>query len=229
MKQLGASTSADQTPLSCTSCCAAEHATAAEIINSSDCGVAIVFVQLLFSHSSLAALHDTMPNGDIGRHALQLHNIYYNEEIYQAPGVSTPSTDGPLPDHVDAVREALLSFDGTIPEEWEKDLREELDEFGDADCGPTWAHYPQDVAFIHVQHNERAFQERSAEHIIAHNNLKWFQATAKRARQLLEEPEPEWSLFWRSEVFMLFSDEARKRFQVSRIFLLELNQVIVAC
>jgi hypothetical protein len=151
-----------------------------------------------------------MPNGNISRKALKCHDIHYEEGIYQAPDVTAQSTNRSLPDHVDAVREALLSFDGTIPQEWKKDLRDELAELGDVDFGPTWTHHPPRAAFIRVQHNERAFRERSVEHEIAHKNLKWYQEISKRARQLLEEPEPEWSFFWRSEVFLQFNDKSQK-------------------
>jgi hypothetical protein len=152
-----------------------------------------------------------MPNGNINRLTLRCHDIQYEEDVYQAPDIFAQPTYRSLPDHVDAVREALLSFENTVPEEWKEDLHDELAKFKDADLGPTWTHYPQDVDFISLQHNERNFQERSEEHITAHKNLKWFQEIAKRARQLFKEPEPEWSFFWRSEVFLLFNDEARKQ------------------
>ena len=171
-----------------------------------------MFAQLTFCGFPFFLLHVTMPEGDISRTALRNCGIRYDENVYQVPHASSRSTSRSLPDHVDAVREALLSFESIIPEEWKQDLSQELDEFKDANnLGPAWAHKPQTTTFIHVQHNERAFQERSAEHIIAHENLKWSHKTAKRARQLLEESEAEWSFFWRSEVFLLFSDEARKQ------------------
>ncbi|KAF1940462.1 hypothetical protein EJ02DRAFT_513093 [Clathrospora elynae] len=153
-----------------------------------------------------------MPKGDISRRNLQRHGIRYEEHVYQVPDVSTQSTSRPLPDHVDAVREALLSFEGTLAEEWKKDLREELDNFKDPDdLGPTWTHLPPDAAFIRVHHYERAFQERNTENNIAHENLKWSQEIAICARQLLEEPEPEWNHFWRTKVFLQFDDKARKQ------------------
>lgn len=152
-----------------------------------------------------------MPNGNINRLTLRCHGIQYEADVYQVPDIFAQPTSSPLPDHVDAVREALLSFENTVPEEWKEDLQDELAKYKDGDLGPTWSHYPQDADFIPLRHNERKFQKRSAEHVTAHNNMIRFQEIAKRAGQLLQEPEPEWSFFWRSEVFLLFNDEARKQ------------------
>ncbi|KAH7395366.1 hypothetical protein DE146DRAFT_659883 [Phaeosphaeria sp. MPI-PUGE-AT-0046c] len=152
-----------------------------------------------------------MPNGNISRQTLRCHEIHYEEDVYQAPDIPTQPTHPSLPDHVDAVREALLSFENTIPEGWKKHLHDELAKYQDDDLGPTWTHHPQDAVFIPLQHYERSFQERSAEHNTAHKNMKRFQEIANRARELLKEPEPEWSFFWRSDVFLSFNAEARKQ------------------
>jgi hypothetical protein len=147
-----------------------------------------------------------MQSRNITRYTLRCHDIHYEENVYQNPDLSTQSTSRLLPDHVDAVREALLSFESIIPVEWEKDLSEESTKFEDVATYP-----PQKAAFIRMQHNERAFQERSTEHNIAHKNMQRFQQVARRAQQLLEEPEPEWSYFWRSEIFLIFNNEAQKQ------------------
>lgn len=160
---------------------------------------------------SQAPLYVTMPNGDISRQTLRCHNIHYEEAVYQVPDICTQPTHPSLPDHVDAVREALLSFDNTIPEGWKEDLHNELAKYQDDDLGPTWTHHPQDDVFIPLQHHERNFQERSPQHQTAHNNMKCFQEIANRARELLNEPEAEWNFFWRTGVFESFNDEARKQ------------------
>jgi hypothetical protein len=66
----------------------------------------------------------------ISRKDLEAHGIYYNADVF------TPSTSHTLPDHVDEVRKSLLSFENTIPPEWEEDLRQEFHKFGEADFGP---------------------------------------------------------------------------------------------
>lgn len=152
-----------------------------------------------------------MLNGNINRRTLRCHGIEYEEDVYQVPDISAQPPYPSLPDHVDAVREALLSFENTVPEEWKSYLQKEPAKYKDEDLGPTWCQYPQDADYIPLQHNELPFQQRSAEHVTAHKNMNRSQEIAKRAGRLLEEPEPEWSLFWRSRVFLLFDDEAREQ------------------
>jgi hypothetical protein len=164
---------------------------------------------------SLASFHSMMTQDDtkkdISRFNLQLHGIYYEPEVYQVHDVFTQSTIPTLPDHVDAVREALLSFESTIPEVWEKDLREEFAEFGRTDIGPAWNLHPQSSAFIRGKHYERDLREHSADWKTAHENLLRFEKVAKRARGLLKDLETGWNLFWRSEIFTLYSDETRSQ------------------
>jgi hypothetical protein len=146
-----------------------------------------------------------MPNGDIRKRNLQMHNIWYTEDVF------TKSISQALPDHVDAIRESLLLFESIVPDEWQKDLRNELDSVGTADLGPAWTHHPPESAIIHMKHHQRAFQERSVEHKSAHNNLTSFQEISKRADRLLKDSESEWNFFWRRDMFMLFNDEAQKQ------------------
>jgi hypothetical protein len=140
-----------------------------------------------------------MPTRDISRNALERHGIYYDEKVSEEPGF--------FPDHVDAVRDALLSFDGSIPDEWQDCFFGEFDEFGDASVGPAWTHQPPDAAFIRIQNYERRL-ERTEEYKIAVKTLEGLHKIAKSARQLEDEPEPEWSSFWTRHVFRQFNDTA---------------------
>ena len=149
--------------------------------------------------------------GDIRRSNLELHGIVYEPDVYQVHDLFPQSTSRAFPDQVDAVREALLSFENTIPQEWEEDLREDFAKFGKADIDPAWTHHPPSSAFIRGKHYERHLRERSADWTTAHEDLKCFEKIAKRARDLLDALEPEWNFFWRSEVFTLFSDKASKQ------------------
>jgi hypothetical protein len=138
-----------------------------------------------------------MPNGDISRKALERHGIYYNETVSEEYHF--------FPDHVDAVRDALLSFEESIPDEWEDYLLGEFDDFGDVSVGPAWTHQPPDAAFIRVQDYERRL-ERTTEYKSAVKTLEGLQKIAKGVRQLVHEQEPEWSSFWTKHVFHQFND-----------------------
>jgi hypothetical protein len=152
-----------------------------------------------------------MEKKDISRRALKRHDIRYEKTVYQDPSLSTHSTSRPLPDHVDAVREALLSFEDTIPAAWKRDLRKELTKCDDVATYPEWTQVPPKAAFVRRQHNERILHEASTEHDKAHKNVQRSQQVAKRAKQMFAEAEPEWSHFWRSEVFLLFNVEAKEQ------------------
>ena len=52
--------------------------------------------------------------GDISRLNLRLHGIHYEPEVYRVHDASQQA----LLDHIDAVREGVLSFESTIPQEW---------------------------------------------------------------------------------------------------------------
>jgi hypothetical protein len=148
---------------------------------------------------------------DISRRNLELHRIYYEPEVYQVHTGSTQSTSHALPNHVDAVREILLSFESTIPQVFEKDLSKEFEKFWSADIGPAWTHRPQSSAFIGVTHAQHVSGKHSTDWETAYKNVECCGEAAKDARHLLEDPEAECNFFWRREVFTRFSDEARKQ------------------
>jgi hypothetical protein len=146
--------------------------------------------------------------GDIGRENLLLHGISYEPDVYQAHNVSAQPEQFTLPDHVDAVREGLLVMEDMMPREWEQHLRKESVQYGTPDTSPEWMQYPQSPAFLFEEEHEAQTSPRSTEWTTVVKNAQRWERVAKRARDLLEFPEAEWSLFWRSDVFRLFNKEA---------------------
>jgi hypothetical protein len=160
--------------------------------STSNGGHAILFAQPALHHTSL---HDTMPNGDISGKALERHGIYYNQTASEESHFFS--------DHVDAVRRALLSFEESIPDEWEDSLLGECDGFGDVSVGPAWTHRQPNAAFIHIQNYGRRL-ERTAEYKSAIETFEGLQKIAKGVQQLVNEPGPEWISFWTKHVFHQF-------------------------
>jgi len=151
----------------------------------------------------------------ISRQNLKNHNIFYEPEVYNPKDALIQFAFQTLPDHVDAVREALLTFESIVPREWENHLREEYEELKIAgraeDIGPAWTHHPPPSALVREKRYERDIQEHSVEWKAAHENLKCSESVAKRAHELLADLEAEWNHFWRARVFKVFSDEAHVR------------------
>jgi hypothetical protein len=143
---------------------------------------------------------------DISRDTLLRHAIYYDSNVYQASHGKKRSVSYALPDHVDAVRDGLLFIEKVLPEDCEATLRDELVELGNTDIGPDWCLRPQRSAFISGQHHERMLQQSPS-----HDNLKLCEKIAKRAQEIMEDLEPEWTFFWRDKIFRNFSDEASEQ------------------
>jgi hypothetical protein len=143
---------------------------------------------------------------DISRVNLIRHEIYYQPDVYHANPENIQPTIHALPDHIDAVRDGLLSMEKILPEDCDATLREEVTNRGSVDIGPDWCLHPQRSAFIRGKHHERVLQQSAS-----HDNLRFCEQVAERAQEILEDSEDEWTFFWRSEIFRLFSDEAREQ------------------
>jgi hypothetical protein len=146
-------------------------------------------------------------DNDISRDNLVRHKIYYESNVYQANHENTLSTAHALPDHVDVVRDGLLFMEKILPEDCHATLRGELAEHGSVNIGPDWCLHPQSSAFVRGRHHERVLQQSTS-----HDNLRSCEKVAERAQDILEDSEDEWTFFWRSEIFRLFSDEAREQY-----------------
>jgi hypothetical protein len=141
---------------------------------------------------------------DISRESLVRHNIHYEANVYRANHANTKSPTHALPDHVKAVRDGLLCMEKILPEDCDATLREELAKHGSVNVGPDWCLHPEKSAFTRGKHHERMLQQSSF-----HDNLRFCEQVAERAKEILEDSEDEWTFFWRSRIFELFDDEAR--------------------
>lgn len=140
--------------------------------------------------------------GDISRLNLQCHDIYYHD----GTGI-----DPILPDHVDAVREGLLTMENIVVGSWERHLHEECNKYDEADMGSSWTSSPPRSAFVQEERHHLDRGEHSAEWVLADTGLVGSHEVAKVARNRLRDSEAEWNLFWREHVFRAFSDEASKQ------------------
>ncbi|KAH8725392.1 hypothetical protein GQ44DRAFT_707019 [Phaeosphaeriaceae sp. PMI808] len=138
---------------------------------------------------------------DISRQTLESHGVFYNADVYSPPYI--------LPEHVDAVRETLLSFEGIIPEGgWIETLLGEVKKYGSDGIGIE-ASLPLDISFVPIEAYEAHSQEKSPQWHAAFENLKSCRKIAEIARELRADSEDGWMHFWRSHSFTLVSSRAR--------------------
>jgi hypothetical protein len=147
-----------------------------------------------------------MPNSkskkDISQKNLNLHNIFYEADVFRPPCV--------LPRHVDAVREALLSFDHIVPDEtgWKETFEEEYMAYKPFSVSPETA-LPPNASFIPVAGYEKDFNDRSPQWRTAYNNMKRCVDVAKTARELEADMEEGWTNFWRRSTFHVVSETTK--------------------
>lgn len=155
---------------------------------------------------------------DLSRADLRLHNIYYKPNVHQANHADTQKASRNLPDHVDAVREGLLFMEEMLPDDCKKVLEKEQVAYGDVYIGPRWCLCPPEKAFVHVKHHERIQgQSKSFE------TLKDCENIAESARKIAGDSAEEWMTFWKSKIFIPFSDEALQQSGFRYGFLLSLD------
>ncbi|CAO2657104.1 Nn.00g032300.m01.CDS01 [Neocucurbitaria sp. VM-36] len=145
--------------------------------------------------------------GDISRKNLESHGVYYDEELYHPPYI--------LPEHVDVVREILLSFSGTVPRGgWEETLRQEALQYVSNEknykLGPE-AVLPPNTSLVSTEDYEADLNDRSPEWRVAYENLKSCRKVAKIACNLGPDSEDGWVHFWRSHTFTVASEKAREQ------------------
>ncbi|KAF5844547.1 hypothetical protein GGP41_007569 [Bipolaris sorokiniana] len=140
---------------------------------------------------------------DISRADLRLHNIYYKPNVYQANYADTQNASRKFPEHVDAVREGLLFMEEMLPDDCKKVLEKEQVAYGDVCIGPRWCLCPPENAFVHVKHYERIQGQSKSFEI-----LKDCENIAESARKIAGNSVEEWVMFWKSKIFIPFSDEA---------------------
>ncbi|KAF2818062.1 hypothetical protein CC86DRAFT_461261 [Ophiobolus disseminans] len=145
--------------------------------------------------------------GDISRKNLESHGIYYDETQYRPPYI--------IPEHVDAVREILLLFSGTVPSGgWEETLRQEAQQYvsnkKNYEIRPETL-LPPDTSLVLIEDYEADLNDRSPEWRAAHENLKSCKKVAKIACSLGPDSEEGWVHFWRSYTFTIASEKAREQ------------------
>jgi hypothetical protein len=140
---------------------------------------------------------------DITRANLEVHDISYVEKVYSGDDELVQDGSLGLPDHVDAVREMLLRFEGLIPEDWRQDLNDEFEEYKSDIFDPTSSLRPPTSAFFRPKYTEDA--DPGPEFKAVRVKLKTYARTAEEARGLYDNPEAGWCHFWRSELFKTFT------------------------
>jgi hypothetical protein len=152
-------------------------------------------------------IHFDMPKPqvkrDISRKNLENHGIYYDDETYRTPYI--------LPEHVDAVREILLSFEDLVPAGgWQTTLQEEAKKYEEGSVAPQALH-PPPSSVVPLKSYELDRNERSPKWIAAFQNLESCEKVAETARNLKADSEDGWVLFWRSNTFTVVSEKAREQ------------------
>ncbi|KAH7070236.1 hypothetical protein FB567DRAFT_216878 [Paraphoma chrysanthemicola] len=145
------------------------------------------------------------PQRDISRSNLKTHGITFDTRIIPIHELQEQSTARALPEHIAAVGEALLTFENIIPQGWKRHLEKEA---------ATFNYESPDLpgsTFVSEEQFEIDLGEHSQEWLLAHQNLKYCNKVAKDAQKLIGNQEPEWSLFWRNEVFVLFNTHIKKQ------------------
>jgi hypothetical protein len=141
---------------------------------------------------------------NITRKNLANHNILYDTDVYRPPSL--------LPGHVDAVREALLSFDNIVPggKGWKMTFEDELKEHKDhISLESADSALPPDAFFIPVAGYQEELNERSTQWHTAHTNMKSCVEVTKSARKLEADMEDGWTNFWRQNTFTVVSEKTK--------------------
>ena len=152
--------------------------------------------------------------GDISRENLKRHGIIYDETVYTCDHVDdnmTGNLNSSLPDHVDALREALLNFSGIIPSKWEVLFDDEFAQYDgkifEKECikPPATAYFPQ-----------RTFELRSQRQRLtkADENMESCKEIADAARRRTKEAESGWNSFLRKKIFGDFDEGNKLRTEI---------------
>jgi hypothetical protein len=153
----------------------------------------------------------TASEGDIGRENLERHRIIYDEQTYLSDD-SNATPEDRLPDHVDALREALLSLSSVIPDDWKETFDKELEHYGDAIIGLIEHLQPPESAYFTPPRYE--LRNPSQQSITAHENNEKCKKIAEAARNRAKEAEAGWTAFHRKHIFGDFDEEDHSRTEI---------------
>lgn len=140
--------------------------------------------------------------GDISPQNLQLHGIYYDDNLQRT-----------LPKHVDAVKKILLSFDKILPGgDWSETLQTERLAYesgmksNDHPAISGTMIEPNPEYWIPVKPHEKDANLRSETWKKAYSHLEYCESIAQRAQGLKNDSEDGWTNFWRRDTFLLETD-----------------------
>ena len=157
---------------------------------------------MLFSFSKMATPSKT--ERKLSRSILESHGIFYDPKLYCFRDIT-------LPDHVDAVKEMLLSFEKILPDgSWKIFLEQELQQYGSDEFNHE-SLQPQASSWITSKVYETEFKPPNGERKIAHKNLLHCEKIAVKARRLDTSSENSWEKFWRETTFTHESEKSRER------------------
>lgn len=152
--------------------------------------------------------------GDISKDNLERHGIIYDEKVYtrnQEDPKASDSQDSNLPDHVDALREALLAFAGIIPEDWKEIFDDEFEQYGRVIDEKEYLLPPAEAYFTPLRYELRNPTPRST---AAHENNERCEKIAIAARKRAKEAEAGWTHFLRKKIFRDFDEEKNSRTEI---------------
>lgn len=138
----------------------------------------------------------TGSTGDISTENLERHKIYV-KDVHN--GDQDSDSTSALPAHVDALREALLVFSNTIPNDWKDVFDAEFEQYGSKIPDQHASLQPPDAAyFTDLKDKLRKLSPKST---AAHENNECCQEIAVKARGKTQELETGWNHFLRVNVF----------------------------
>ncbi len=149
---------------------------------------------------------------NITRKNLELHEIYYNDEFDRLQFHK-------LPEHVDIVRETLLSFDACLPGSirltggYKQTLHQEFTLHKRANNLANNLGLdiqPPDKAWIKPQPHESMREDRTPEWNAAKIDLDQCVKVATYVRRLKAESENTWNTFWQANIFTKTSERFRE-------------------
>jgi hypothetical protein len=162
-------------------------------------------------HRSLGSIVMVMSEGDISRKNLQRHGIIYDEDTYSSDDPNTTPEDR-LPDHVDALREALVSLSSLIPDDWKELFDDEHEHYDNTIEGRIEHLQPPESAYFTPRRYE--FRNPSQESMTAHANNKKCKEIAEKARKGAKEAETGWTHFHRKHIFRDFDEDDHSKTEI---------------
>ncbi|KAL9087713.1 MAG: hypothetical protein Q9165_006480, partial [Trypethelium subeluteriae] len=185
--------------------------------------------------------YDKPPPGSISRRNLERHGIIYHEKVYicddrvedQSEDSATTDAESDcvesgLPSHVNALREALLTFSDIIPEDWRELFDDESKQYSsgfDEEQGTGWNASKKRTQIDEVESvqppaaayfTSRRYELRwpSPQSTVAHENNERCKKIADAARKRAKEAEAAWAHFLRRRIFRDFDEENNSRTEI---------------